>query len=122
MTAHASYQETKQGTILMPVIQGTDMPEKISGMMNLIAYMEVNEESDGYICRLHARLTDEHYGKDQYDALTEMDGAMENPSMPKLLALIEKQIGKAPTAARGRGQSTASPTRRGAPVRRGGSK
>jgi len=111
ISAHAQmmddpYPET--GSILMPMIQGRNMPQKFAAMMNFIGYLEVKENEDGQWRRLHTQLTGEAYGKDQYDAFP--TGRLDHPSMSKVVEAIDKarSKGSARGATRQRGKRGAA--------------
>jgi hypothetical protein len=98
------------GTIWMPWVQGKAMPQKICGMMNVVGYMEKNENSEGQVWRrLHVSGNESYYGKDQFDAFA--DGRMDNPTLAKIDAAIRaaKKRG-GPQKKTARGQRGARPS------------
>lgn len=77
-----------------PLIQGKGMPSKISGYMNLVTYMTAGTNDDGiYVRKIHARKEEDFFAKDGWDAFPK--GFMNDPTLPKLLSIIE---GKTPKA------------------------
>lgn len=92
--------------ILMPYIQGKNMPNKMCGYMNIVAYMRVTEKKRRV---LHTSATEHYYAKDQYDCLP--DGKMLDPTMPKLIAAINKSRGAATTTRPRRTRRAATRTR-----------
>jgi hypothetical protein len=107
------------GSILMPLIQGRNMPQKFSAMMNFIGYLEVKEGTDGQWRRLHTQLTGEAYGKDQYDAFP--TGRLDHPTLSKVASAIEatKVPAKPGRRAGRRGPQGANTRDKAKPGRRG---
>lgn len=93
VTAHPAeidnpFDEDGMSGILMPYIQGKNMSAKICGYMNIVAYLRVVKTKQGGEARvLTARASDRWYGKDQFNAIP--DGRLVNPTIPKLMSLIE---------------------------------
>jgi AAA domain len=87
-------------TKLMPWIQGKAMPQKISGYMNIVAYMNIRPRPNGKEGRyLYTQSSANFYAKDQFTAFGEK-GVLAAPTIPKMM----EQINEARRAA--------SPTRR----------
>src|SRR5215831_14327058 len=93
MTAHpfwATFRENEgEGddvTKLMPWIQGKSMPQKLCGMMNLVAYMTVHKRKEGG--QLYRKLsfhgTENFYAKDGLGAFPK--GYVVNPNLPAIAA------------------------------------
>lgn len=76
--------------IMMPYIQGKQMPEKICGYMNMVAYLHiVKDKKTGNLRRvLRTQASDRWYAKDQWGAVP--NGRLVDPSLPKLVSLIEQ--------------------------------
>lgn len=118
-TAHAAMlypqQVSKQGLDdkaepkLMPWIQGKNMSPKFCGYMNQVLYMEVAKvgEEERRVIRTNA--SERYYAKDQYDIAS--NGRIVNPTMPKIVAAIEKARG-VPLGTLPRKTKPAAPRRR----------
>jgi len=89
ITAHPFQSEDDEGDMLMmPYIQGKQMPEKISGYMNLIGYLKVHEsEKHGTTRVLLTDRAGKWYGKDQFDAF---GGKLIDPTLDKIEEAIQK--------------------------------
>lgn len=100
---------------LMPWIQGKNMSPKICGYMNMVAFYERAEfESGGEtslkrVMRFEA--TDRYYAKDQFDAFLPSHRLLE-PTMPKLVAAVNKVRGEKPASATKRPAKATRPVRR----------
>lgn len=68
---------------LWPFIQGKNMPAKICGYMNIVAYMEVKQGKR--VLRLEE--TEEYFARDQFDAFGK--GRVVEPTMPKIMSAID---------------------------------
>lgn len=91
-TAHPFFGVTIEGEpLLMPYIQGKNMPEKLCGYMNMVLYYEIaemkvgKEKVDKRVLR--SRATSHYYAKDQFDAFK--NGRMIDPTMPKIMDAIK---------------------------------
>ena len=99
---------------LMPWIQGRNMSPKLCGYTNLVCFMERAGTKGRRVIR--SQSDPRFYAKDQFDALP--DGVLWDPTMPKLIDLIEKSPGRAKA-----GRSTKRPaTKRRRTTTRKGSK
>jgi AAA domain-containing protein len=98
VTAHSFWGEMtteedpdEKITKLMPWVQGKSMPQKISGYMTLVTYMDVKAGKEGRrIRRFHTRGSERFYAKDQYDAFGDK-GIMVDPTIPKVMKAIKAQ-------------------------------
>lgn len=92
------------GMIMMPWIQGKNMPKKIVGMMNFVAYLEVRENEKDRWRRLHTRSSEYLYAKDQFEAFP--TGRLDHPTLPKVVAAIDAarsgKVTQLPRGGRGR--------------------
>lgn len=112
------------GSLLRPYLQGKMMSEKLCGYANMVGFMEVMEgDEDKKWRRLHVAESSRFYAKDQYDSLLPK-GYMDEPTIPKLMAAVEKARGvplgnnvRPITSSRGGRRGTATPV--AAPARRG---
>jgi hypothetical protein len=89
---------------LMPWIQGKQMPQRFCGYMNIVAYYhkaKIGGKEGRRVLRTES--SPNYYAKDQFDAF---GGRVVDPTMPKLLELIEKSPGR---AAAGSGTTTQRP-------------
>jgi hypothetical protein len=76
-------------TRLMPWVQGKNMSTKMCGMMKLVCYMERVKKKDGsYVRVLRWAENEDYYTKNQVHLPS--DGKLINPTMPKLLDLVEQ--------------------------------
>jgi len=81
---------------LMPWIQGRNMPQKMCGYMNVVAYYTFTTIKKEQRRVLRFASTEDYYAKDQFDAFP--DGKLLDPTMSK----IEERIKAArPTSSRG---------------------
>lgn len=96
VTAHPFWAENLEGDpLLMPYIQGKQMPEQVCGMMNVVAYLELLERADDADDdddtprrrRLRTWATDQFYAKDQFDALPK--GKLTDPTIEEFAKRIE---------------------------------
>jgi len=121
VTAHSFWFTDPElgNTQLMPWIQGRAMPQKICGMMNLVAYMEVvrrevrGQTRESRVLRVNK--TERYYAKCQFKTPTGEPvfdgGSIYNPTMPE----IATALGRKSTASRSRrGTRPAGRTRKGA--------
>lgn len=73
--------------ILMPFVQGKNMPDKICGYMNMVGYMRRVQDKQGRKrVVMSTEFTDKWYGKDQFHAFP--DGKFWDPTIPKLLDAV----------------------------------
>lgn len=114
MTMYDPYPDT--GEIMMPLIQGKNMSVKFSAMMNFIGYLEIKENADEKWRRLHTQLTEQSYGKDQYDAFP--TGRLDHPSLSKVAEAIDRARGTA-RKPRSSGRRGRQPAAKATPGRRG---
>lgn len=86
------------GTILMPQVQGKNMPSKISGYMNVVGYLHKAKEGEVAMQRLQVRRQGRVYAKDRFNwpdrkqgsVLGGTAGHMDRPTLPKVETLIEE--------------------------------
>lgn len=101
ITAHPYQSEDDEGDMLMmPYVQGKQMPEKICGYMNLVGYLKVHEsEKRGKTRILLTDRAGKFYAKDQFDAF---GGKVIEPTLDKIEEDIEtaKAKVKPPKAAK----------------------
>jgi hypothetical protein len=71
---------------MMPWVQGKNMAMKVAGYSNIVAFGTVTPKGTR---RLQLNETEHIYAKDQYDSTEK--GYMLNPTMPKLIAAIQKK-------------------------------
>lgn len=128
ITAHAFwFQDPEEGNSqLMPWIQGKAMPQKISGMMNMVSYMEVRKREIRGETResrvLHFNKTERFYAKCQFkiDGKPAFeDGGVVNPTAPEILEAIGREKTKKTAPAR-RGRRPAPTATRPKPAGRTG--
>lgn len=115
MTAHVMrYTSPKTGEeMLMPYIQGKQMPEKLCSYANVVGHLEVvHSEKHGKVRVLHTQPHDEFYAKDGFGAFPDR---IVRPTIPKMEEAVTKAK-KSPGAKRG-GQKAAT-TRRTKPARK----
>lgn len=88
ITAHPYQSEDDEGDLLMmPYVQGKQMPEKICGYMNLVGYLKVHEsEKRGKTRILLTDRAGKFYAKDQFDAF---GGKVIEPTLDKIEEDIE---------------------------------
>jgi hypothetical protein len=95
------------GDLLVPYIQVKNMPSKICGYMNMVGFLQLEEDDEeNKFRRMYYKENDRFYAKDLYDAFLP-DGYLDNPTIPKIMTAVEKARQKR----LGKPQST---TRRGA--------
>lgn len=89
VTAHPFWgKNIDDEELLMPWVQGRNMPEKICGCMNMVGYMDVKKvklkgESAGKRRRvIFFEATDRYYAKDQFDAFP--GNKLVDPTIDKL--------------------------------------
>lgn len=100
-------QDTEGGdTLLMPQVQGKNMPSKIAGYMNVVGYLGKAEVEDAgqkkTVQRLLTRRVGKFYAKDRFNALVPH---VDKPTLPKVEALINEKRNGSPAP-------SASPARR----------
>jgi hypothetical protein len=98
---------------LMPWIQGRQMPNRFCGYMNIVAYYhkaKIGGKEGRRVLRTESNET--YYAKDQFDAF---DGRVVDPTMPKILDLVEKSPGRA--AVKSGTTNKRTPARKAKPVR-----
>jgi hypothetical protein len=100
--------EGSHDEILLPWVQGKNMPLKMCGYMNMVAYYQIKKQKEKSVRVLRTNLTEHYFAKDQFDAFP--NGRMVNPTMPKIMAAIEaarpKPAAKKRTPARRRTRRT----------------
>jgi hypothetical protein len=86
-TAHPFRTEDEQtGEIqYLPWVQGKGMPNSLCGMVDVIAFMRIEE--DHQVC--HFKKRNMYYAKDRYGALP---SRMVDPSLPKIEGLIKRRL------------------------------
>lgn len=96
-TAHAAQllpsEDPEEERKLMPWVQGKNMASKFCGYTNATLFMEVTtigSKKDRRVLRTHA--TGRYYAKDQFDMDLRTHRVVD-PTMPKLVQLIEKGRG-----------------------------
>lgn len=100
-TAHAetvmSPDQDEEGDAiekLMPYVQGKGMATKIAGYTNIVGYMtKANIKGRGEVRVMRTESTSTYYAKDQFGAL---GGRVIEPTMPKVIDLINKTRGVKP--------------------------
>lgn len=103
---------------LMPWIQGKGMPNRFCGYMNIVAYYHKAKIGGKEGRRvLRTETTDVYYAKDQFDAF---DGRVVDPTMEKIISLVDKARPSQKATAAKTTKRTA--TRRRVTPRRGGTK
>jgi hypothetical protein len=95
-TGHAAVllpsEDPEEDKKLMPWVQGKNMSSKFCGYTNATLFMEVATIGGKEGRRvLRANATDRYYAKDQFD-MTD-NGRVVDPTMPKIVKLIEKGRG-----------------------------
>lgn len=83
---------------LMPWVQGKGMPAMAAGYMNVVAYYtkaKIGGKEGTRVLRTES--SPNWYAKDQFDAF---GGRVVNPTMPKIVGLIEKSPGRQAVAAK----------------------
>lgn len=118
-SAHVEVTQDSDGkTMYMPLIQGRRMPEKISGYMNVIGYMDKAKTADNKnVQRILWRREGKFFAKDRFSALGHH---MDKPTLPKVVEAIEAKHGpmpqgKVPPAA---SPSRPQPVRKAAPIKK----
>jgi hypothetical protein len=77
---------------LMPWIQGKGQPGRFASYTNVLAFYhkaKIGGQDDRRVLRMESAPT--YYAKDQFDAF---DGRLVDPTMPKLIAAIDKKTGR----------------------------
>lgn len=82
---------------LMPWIQGRNMSPKLSGYTNILCFMEKSGKQGRRVLRSQSDVR--YYAKDQFDAFP--DGVLWDPTMEKVVRLINAQRKTAKTAKSG---------------------
>lgn len=111
----SSEDEEAPNEKLMPYVQGKNMPQRVCGYMNVVAYMTIEtvgrgKKRDARVIQLNQ--TPRYYAKDQFDS-TE-SGRVIDPTMPKLIEgiMASKKYKKAATSAGTGGRGTRTTRRR----------
>lgn len=106
VTAHAFWgTNLDDEDLLMPWVQGRNMPEKICGMVNMVGYMEVRKlKLDGEDKPKTRRVinfssSERFYAKDQFDAFPK--GRLVDPTMENFTAAIDAARAREAAAAKG---------------------
>lgn len=93
MTAHVTRVEDRDGAVqYMPAIQGREMPQKICALMDIVGYLDMmsssKPEDEG---RRALRLENfpKYYVKDRFHCTEK--GVLLDPTIPKLMTLINKK-------------------------------
>lgn len=73
--------------LLVPAIQGKNMPQKICGYMNMVGFLDLEETAKGVKRMLYFKETPRYYAKDLFDAFLP-DGTLENPTIKKLMKAV----------------------------------
>ena len=120
-TAHTAQllpsDDPEEDKKLMPWVQGKNMSSKLCGYMNAVLFMEVatiGGKKDRRVLRTHA--TDRYYAKDQFDMDVKTHRVVD-PTMPKLVTLMEKGRG-APLGKPAARTTSSTPRSRPRPQRR----
>lgn len=94
VTAHAFWgKNLDDDELLMPWVQGKNMPDKLCGSMNVVGYLDIKKiklkgESEAKERRvIYFNGTDRYYAKDQFDAFP--NGKLVDPTMPKFMKAIK---------------------------------
>lgn len=97
--AHVMRTEDDEGRVLnMPQVQGKGMPEKICGYMGIVGCLQVRKLDDGFERKLITAKQSRYYAKDLYGGA--LGGRMLDPTIPKMMDLIDKKISTTPTRPR----------------------
>lgn len=72
--------------MIMPWIQGRNMPQTICGMMNVIGYITVTDDGDH---ELRTKPSNNYYARDKFGAL---GAGLKNPTMAKIEKLIMAKV------------------------------
>lgn len=109
ISAHVLPDVDPEGEIiLMPDVRGKNMPSKLSGYMNIVAYLAVDEEGKR---RIITESKSGYYGKDRFHALrTNGKGFLDKPTIPKIDALLAAKRDE--VAAKKAGRTAPATTRR----------
>jgi hypothetical protein len=89
VSAHVLPVEDAEGNLIyMPDVRGKNMPSKLTGYMNVVAYMVRKE---GHPFRFITEPRDHYFARDRFNALkTNGKGFVNEPTVPKIEALIAK--------------------------------
>lgn len=94
VTAHTFWgKNIDDDDLLMPWVQGKNMPEKVCGCMNVVGYMEVRklklagEDKATERRVINFNQTDRYYAKDQFDAFPK--GRLVDPTMPAFMEAVK---------------------------------
>lgn len=96
--------------LIMPWIQGKNMPQTICGMMNVIGLLVIDEEDDDARI-LRTKPHNNYYARDKFGAL---GAGLKNPSIAKIERLIMAKVGG------GAAKKAAAPVKKAAPRRPAG--
>lgn len=91
ITAHVMTSEDEGGNEkFFPAVQGRGMPQKFCSYCRIVGYYTARTSKEGGTERiLLTRKTSTYYAKDRYNAL---GGKLLNPTMPKIIDLIDKKL------------------------------
>lgn len=92
VTAHELKYEvpSTDKVIIMPYVQGKEMPEKFSSYMNIVGRLTAVIKDDQVERRLTTRKSSSAYGKDNF--LGALGGVMLAPTVPKITAAITSKL------------------------------
>lgn len=90
ITAHPfRYEDSEGDELIMPWIQGRNMPEKICGYMNIVSHLVVREKEGQTRKILITEKRGKWYAKDQLGI--SKSGKISNPTLPKITKALEKK-------------------------------
>lgn len=85
--------------VAMPYVQGKNMPQKLCGSMNVVAYLTTRTRKERTERVLRTSTHEHYYAKDEFDAL----GTLINPTLDEITeAITGKPVVAAPTTRRRR--------------------
>jgi DNA replicative helicase MCM subunit Mcm2 (Cdc46/Mcm family) len=84
--------DTEEEEIVWPWVQGKDMPAKICGFMNVIAYVRIGKVKgkDDPQQLMYTGKLPRYYARDRFSALP---SPLVNPTIPRIQSVIESKVG-----------------------------
>lgn len=123
VTAHPFWgKNLEDEELLMPYIQGKNMPDKICGTMNMVGYMDIKKiklpgEDKAKSRRvMYFSATDRYYAKDQFDAFPK--GKLVDPTLPALEEAVKAARSREAVARKG-SKTTTKATKKRATAKKG---